>query len=154
MAKTYKERFAELKAKGKKGLAKARETGGKAKPFVIAGGAGAAVHYGLRMLDANVPSVTRSSKYAPGAVALVTALVVNKKSHTAALGIAGAAGLLLAQAFDSAPAPAPAPQPTTKGYGDAAAMQDQNTSALELPDAAELVDTGAFVETSEPEMYN
>ena len=26
--------------------------------------------------------------------------------------------------------------------------------ALELPDSAELVDTGAFVESAEPEMYN
>lgn len=155
--KTYKEKLAEAKAAAKRGYARAREAGGKAKPFVVAGAAGAATHYGLRLLDANVPSVLRSSKYAPGGVTLVAAMLVNKKSHTAALGMAGAAGLLLAQAFDgptSQPQPS-APAPTTKGYEpDTSAMQGPDVSALELPDSMGLDDTGAFQDAGDPAEYN
>lgn len=152
--KTFKEKIAEYKAKAKSRLGQAREAGGKMKPFALAGAGGVATHYVLKMVDANLPSVTRSSKYAPAGIALVGALMVNKKSHTAALGIAGAAGLLAAQAWDMPDQPAAQPKPATKGYDAGSIQTDRpDTSALELPDAGALnVDTDAF--QADPADYN
>ena len=163
MAKmTWKERYQAAKKGAKRVHGGIMKHGGKIKPFLYAGAAGAAGYFAIKYLAEKFDFVA-SSPYVGGAILFVAAYILAKKNREAGLCLAGAAGWCLAQGFQSrtlaspgmppgsglsssAGGPLPAASlgtPSTKGAGDDAGLAMGPSSG---PEAGMLFGDAGLVE--------
>lgn len=93
MKKSIKDRINEAKAKTRAAMKRGGAILGNAKPLAVAGGAGAVGEMAADFIGDKVDMVGQNWWGQP-AVMLGGALLVRKKSQSAALGLAGAAGAI------------------------------------------------------------
>lgn len=147
MATNWKNKFEKLRSAGHKGANRAKAMATTAKPLAFSGAGGAGAHYAAKMAAEKIDFV-RDNWYGKGAVLGVLALLLSKKQHQVALGIAGAAGYALAQEYDAKSQREKAGGSSGSSAGGSSAGGGNTSGYLDAPgfDTGELVmDTGAFV---------
>lgn len=138
--KSIKERIREAQAKTRHAMSRAKGILGPAKPLAIAGAAGAASDYAVELVADRIDFV-KNNWYGRPLALFGMALLVNKKSHTAALGIAGHAGGLARRDYAN-----PAVANTSPYGGSTKNVLGSHQGAAALQDGSEVLygDTGAL----------